>query len=292
MKKIKSFVWNLIKRLPGKLEYLVLYKIEKGKFPNFLNPRDYSEYIARDMFFNRNNKRAFLADKYKVREYVSNKGLNHILTKLYGVWDDANKIDFETLPNQFALKLNHSCAMNIICSNKANLNITETTVKLNNWLISKHPIKYESHYNLIKPLIIAEEFISDNTGVFPMDYKIHCAHGKPVFVQLSIERNQNSPGRRILYDTKWNNLHFVVNDDYHFFETEIPRPKHLDDMLKYASILSEGLEYVRIDFYDTDDRVIFGEITLTPMGGWLSYFKQEALDLMGQRIREFKDVHK
>lgn len=288
-KKIKSIIWKIIRHLPGKLEYLVLYIIDKHKLPNIINPRDYSEFIARDMLLNRNHNKAFLADKYKVREFVAQKGLNHTLTELYGVWDDANKINFDLLPDKFALKLNHSCAMNIICTDKEKLNKSEAIKQLNTWLNSKHPISYESHYKKIKPLIIGEEFISDNSGVFPMDYKIHCAHGEPVFIQLAFERNENSPGRRIIFDTKWNNLHFVVDDDYHFANYEAPRPKHLEEMLKYASILSKDLDYARIDFYDTDDRVIFGEITLTPMGGWLNYFKQEALDFMGEKIRNTKN---
>lgn len=288
-KKIKSIIWKVINHLPSKLEYLVLYIIEKRKLPNLFYPRDYSEFIARDMLLNRNHDKAFLADKYKVREYVTQKGLEHILTELYGVWDDAKQINFNLLPNKFALKLNHSCAMNIICTDKEKLNKSEAIKQLNIWLTSKHPISFESHYNKIKPLIIGEEFISDDSGVFPMDYKIHCAHGEPVFIQLAFDRNENFPGRRIIFDTNWHNLHYVINDDYHFANFEVPRPKHLEEMLEYASILSKGLDYARIDFYDTHDRVIFGEVTLTPMGGWLSYFTQEALNLMGEKIRNKKN---
>lgn len=283
-KKIKSTIWKLINLLPSKFYYLVIYFKNKGKLPNLIYPKDYSEFIARDMFLNRNNKKAFLADKYKVREYVTQKGLKHTLTELYGVWDNANKIDFDLLPNKFAVKLNHSCGMNIICDNKEKLNKANTIKQLNTWRDSKHPIRYESHYNKIKPLIIAEEFISDGSGVFPMDYKIHCAHGEPVFIQVAYERNENSPGGRIIYDTNWENLHYIIEKDYHFKNHEVPRPPHLEKMLNYASILSKELDYARVDFYDTNERVIFGEITLTPMGGWLSYFTQDALNLMGEKI--------
>jgi len=286
IKVIKSIVWKLISLLPTKIEYLVLYVMFKNKLPNFFSPRDYSEFIARDIFFNRNNKKAYLADKYKVREYVKQKGLEQTLTKLYGVWDNANKINFDLLPNKFALKLNHSCGMNIICTDKDKLNFNDTINQLNLWLNSKHPITYESHYNRIYPLIICEEYISDEKGIFPMDYKVHCAHGEPIFIQLAFDRDEYTPGRRIIYDTNWKNLHYVINNDEHFANIEVPRPIHLEEMLNYASILSNGLDYARIDFYDTQDKVFFGEITLTPMGGWLSYFKQEALDLMGNRIRK------
>lgn len=282
---IKSIFWQLIKLLPNKLRYIISYSIERRRIPNLIKPRDYSEYICRDMLFNRNDEKAVLADKYSVREYVEKRGLSFILTEMYGVWDNANKIDFEKLPDKFALKCNHSCGMNIICEDKSQLNQSQTIEQLNEWLSTKHSIYFETHYNKIRPLIIGEEFITDGTGTLPMDYKIHCAHGKPIFIQVCYDRNENSAGKRIIFDEDWKNLHFVINKDDHFSNLEVPRPYHLNEMLQYASILSSGLSYARIDLYDTKERVIFGEITLTPMGGGLNYFTKEALKFMGDHIR-------
>lgn len=284
---IKFIKRQIKKMLPWRMLYIYEFITNKHKYPRFWgNKMDYSDYIFRDNFWGRHNKHAYLADKYKVREYVANRGLDKILTKLYGVWKNADDINFSMLPDKFALKCNHSCATNIICSDKSQLNIDEARAKLNGWLHMVHPIRYEQHYRFIHPLIICEELIPLNAdGSFPTDYKIHCANGKPVFIQCCFERTTDDVGRRVIYDTEWNNLHLVVNDS-HYSDEEFPKPKHLKEMLEYAGILSKGLEYARIDFYDTDDRVIFGEVTLTPMGGWLSYFKQEALDYMGKIIRE------
>jgi len=282
---IKTILWSAVNNLPDKLRYLVTYSIERRRIPNLFSPRDYSEFICRDMFLNRNDKNAFLADKYLVRKYVEDKGLDSILTKCYGVWNKAGDIDFEALPDRFALKCNHSCGMNIICNDKEKLDKLQAIEKLDLWLKTPHPMYYESHYNKIKPLILGEEFITDHSGVFPMDYKIHCANGKPVFIQVCYDRNENSAGKRVILDLQWKDLHFVINKDSHYSTQVIPKPLHLEEMLKYASILSANLDYARVDLYDTDERVIFGEITLTPMGGWLDYFTQEALDLMGECIR-------
>jgi hypothetical protein len=281
-KLLRRFIYN---NLPNKIRYLILYYINKRRIPNLLRPRDYSEYICRDMLFNRNDSKAFLADKYNVREYVEGKGLGSILTNLYGVWDNATKIDFNSLPDKFVLKCTHSCGMNILCEDKSKLENTKAIVTLNKWLNTSHPVFYESHYKKIKPLIICEEYIFNNSGSLPLDFKIHCAHGKPILIQVCYDRNNNNSGKRILYDTNWKNMHYVINDDSHFSNNDISKPMHLEEMLHIASILSTGLEYVRIDLYETDNKVIFGEITLTPMGGWLSYFTQEALTAMGDKIR-------
>lgn len=275
--------------LPWKLWYFIDYTSAKKKFPSLLNPEDYSDYIFRDNILGRHNKHAYLADKVAVRDYVEQRGLGRTLTKVYGVWDAAEKIDFSKLPQGFALKCNHSCATNIICFDKSKLDVPSTVSKLNMWLKMKHPIRFEQHYRKIKPLIYCEELIPCNEdGTFPTDYKIHCANGEPIFIQCCFERNAQDAGRRVIYDKEWNNLHYVVNDS-HYSDEEFPKPPHLKQLLEYASILSKGLDYARIDFYDTEERVIFGEVTLTPMGGWLSYFKQEALNCMGDAIRRNKN---
>ena len=279
---------KLLNLLPWRVKYILDFKDMKGRMPKlFGNRMDYSDYIFRDNLFGRHNYHAYLADKYRVREYVCERALSNILTKLYGVWENSEDIDFDSLPTGFALKCNHSCAMNIICQDKNQLDKQEALRKLNNWLKKKHELKFEQHYRKIHPVILCEELILCNKdGFFPIDYKVHCANGQPIFIQCCFERTATDAGRRVIYDTEWNNLHLVVNDA-HYSDEEFPKPKHLDEILRYASILSKGLEYARVDFYDTDDRVIFGEITLTPMGGWLSYFKQEALDYMGRKIREY-----
>lgn len=284
--KIKKNIWKLIDVLPNKIRYFISFSISRKQIPNLLSPRDYSEYIFRDILLNRNHDRFFLADKYLVRNYVADRGLSSILTKTYGVWEDANEIDFNALPNSFVLKCNHSCGMNIICFDKSKLNIDETKKTLNKWLKTKHPVYFETHYSRIKPLIFCEEYICDTFGSLPIDYKIHCANGLPVFIQVCTERSDNNPGKRVIYDCNWNNLNFVRDNDHHYSNLfEIDKPINLKEMLEYSYILSSGMEYCRLDFYNVGNRVYFGEVTLTPMGGWLSYFTNEAQLYMGNRIK-------
>lgn len=287
IKKLKSITWWTIAHLPFHIRYFVKFRIFKGHWPHFIK-KDYSDYIFWDCFYGRFDKVAYLADKVEVRKYVASKGLAEILIPMISCWDNAMKIDFDSLPNQFAIKCNHSCGMNIIVNDKSSLDIESTRKKLDAWMHVKHPEFNERHYYRIKPQILCEELIPCNAdGYFPTDYKIHCAHGKPIFIQCCIERDSADAGRRIIYDCNWNKLPYVLNDE-HFTEIEVKRPKFLSRMLEVASILSEDLDYARIDLYETDKGVLFGEITLTPMGGWLSYFTQEALDVMGIAIKEGK----
>ena len=283
IKRTRSALFNMF---PWQLKYIIDFKLIKNRWPRLYGKMDYSDYIFKDNLLGRHNKHAYLADKYAVRDFVESKGLGHILTKLYGVWDDASKIDFSKLPVQFAMKCNHSCGMNIICYNRKNLDEALTRKQLNEWLHTPHTVYFERHYKLIKPLVICEEIIpSDKDGFFPMDYKIHCANGKPVFIQCCLDRTEESVGKRVIYSPEWIKLPYIVHDD-HYVDVNLPRPDNLDDMLGVATILSEGLEYARIDLYEVEGRIIFGEITLTPMGGWLSYFTPESLDIMGKKIRK------
>lgn len=287
---IKKLKWKLIDSSPLFIRYPLRFRSAKGHWPRIFFPKDYSDFIARDNYFGRHNKHAYLADKLEVRKYIEKKGLGDILVPLLGYWDDASKINFESLPNQFAIKCNHSCGMNIICFDKTKLNIEATRRTLDSWMHTEHPVYYEQHYRHIKPMIMAEQLIPSNAdGCFPPDYKIHCAGGRPIFIQCCIERDEQSTGKRVIYDCNWNKLPYVLNDET-YTDEDIERPRFLERMLDIAKILSSDLEYARIDLYETDRSVLFGEITLTPMGGWLSYFTQEALDLMGKEIRKGKDI--
>ena len=286
IRKIKDLGWKVLDCLPFKLHYYLLFIIFKKRLPRLLHPKDYSDFIFRDSFWGRHNKHAFMADKLEVRKYVEERGLADILVPLLGSWDDASKIDFNSLPNQFAIKCNHSCGMNIICFDKSELDLVATRKQLDKWLHEKHAIFFEPHYKYIKPMILAEALIpSDEDGNFPNDYKIHCAGGKPIFIQCCFERTMEEGSKMVVYNTKWERLNYIAHTS-HYADKNVKRPRHLDDMLNFASKLSTGLEYARVDFYDTDAGVLFGEITLTPQGGLLTNFTQEALDLMGSEIRK------
>ena len=152
------------------------------KFIDWKNPKDWNEKQCWLSFNTDTTKWSELADKYLVRNYIEQKGYSHLLTKLYGVWDKAEKIDFSKLPNSFVLKTNHGCATNILVRDKLSLNINLTVSQLNKWLNMVFGYPCEPHYSRIKPRIIAEEYLIQDGGISSslIDYKVFVGGGKNV----------------------------------------------------------------------------------------------------------------
>lgn len=281
---------EVLKKKLTKTPFYYIYKFVKikNRLPRVLRPRDYSDFIFRDNLFQRLDKHYLKADKYRVREYIEKKGLKHILPKVFQVCENADQIIFDELPNKFALKCNHSAGQNIICFDKSKLDIEEAKNKINKWLSKKHPVHFERHYRLIKPLVFCEEFLGNSDGSYPVDYKIHCAHGNPIFIQVCVNRTITSQGLRLIYSPSWEKLDYVVEKFKTKESDQFPKPpeKQFNKMMSYAKILSSDLEYGRIDFYIINKKIYFSEITLTPTSGWLDLYTQEARDLMGEKIME------
>jgi hypothetical protein len=221
------------------------------------------------------------SDKYEVRDYVKEKGLEFILNELYGVYDSVDEIDFDKLPNQFVLRAIHGCGWNILCEDKSKLNIKQVKRKMKKWMKKNYYYVHGEHwYKDIKPRIVCERFLQDSKTKDLKDYKIFCFHGKPHVIQVDIGRHDNH--LRNYYDCNWNLRDVYCEHDNDLNGVE--RPKQLDKMLAYASILSEGFIHVRIDFYVVDDHIIFGKMTFAPGSGVVPFtpisFLKEMGDLM------------
>ena len=250
---------------------------------SFENPRAFTEKMQWLKFFDRNPSHTMKADKYAVREFVEDTIGEQHLVKLFGVYDRAEDIDFDALPNQFVLKATHSCRQNIICSDKSLLDRKETISKLNGWLKTRHYTRYrEWVYKNIPPRIICEEFLEANTEWGLLDFKIFCFHGKPSFVQVIYDRfGEMALGN---YDAHWNRLPFGEKN-FLSSPNDAPCPPCLDEMLHLASILAKDTLFVRVDFYYHNEKIIFGELTFYPDGG-LSIFDPVEYDYeLGKQLR-------
>lgn len=287
---MRKYSWLYYKIRSTKLFYLYRFILIKKRLPKLFN-KHYSDYVFFDNLFDRHSKNFILADKVEVRKILKKRNLKHILPQLYFVYSSAEEIDFDVLPNRFALKCNHGAGFNIICNDKSKLSLQDTKNKLDEWLKKSHPIPFEGHYRRIKPKILAEQYLGNSNGDFPSDYKFHCANGEPYFIQVCTNRTDKSEGYRFFYDTDWNKLDFV--QDSHVSpetkEVEKPLDKSLDKMISYSRILSKNLEYCRVDFYLIDNKIIFfSEITLTPTSGWFDQYKENFNIEMGKRIKNNK----
>ena len=248
---------------PGELKKI--YKQQTGKELNLDHPKTFNEKIQWMKLYDNSTLKTRLSDKYLMKEYVAEKAGQQYVVGLLGVWDNADEIEFERLPGQFALKTNHSCHTNIIVEDKTKLNETEVRRKLNQWLKVNAEFMngFEMQYKDIPRKIIAEEFIEGGENGLD-DYKVWCFEGKAYYVQHLSGRKSGL--RMAFFDTKWNKMPFVYS--YPMNSDEVERPKCLDEMITVAEKLAIGFHHVRVDFYLLKDGSIkVGELTFTSAGG-------------------------
>lgn len=208
------------------------------------------------------------ADKYLVREYVAEKGCSEILNPLIGVYKSYEDIEFDKLPEKFALKCNHGAGFNVIVDDKHKIDKEVIKSKLDKWMKTDFSlVSAEPHYKKIPRKIICEEFLVNECGQFPDDYKFYCFDGVPKYVMLCQGRKDNET-KFYYFDMDWN-LAPLSNDSLEAInqKIKIERPSGFDDMKKYAYKLASGFKFVRTDFYLVNGRVIFGELTFTPSAG-------------------------
>ena len=270
-KGINETIYTISPRLYFQLKYFYT----RHKFIRFRNPRNLSEYLLSAMTQKEFESYSQYADKVTVREYVKSKGLNDTLPELYGVWDNAESIDFDALPSAFALKTNHGCGNHVICHDKASLDIEAARATIKKGLSTVYNI-YEPHYKLIKPMAFAEELISDGMGSLPVDYKFMCVNGKPKCILACSERGEKNVPTKATYDINWNKLPWTQK----CIEDNMPKPQHLSEMIEIAERLSQDFNFVRVDLYDCPNKVYFSELTFSPAEGILSTFTTQALELM------------
>lgn len=276
--KISKIFAKAVTAISPKLYIKLSYLHNRGKLPNLKNPKNVSEIILSTMYSGKVNEYSDYVDKIKVREIYKNWGYEKYLPEIYGIWDTPDEIDFNRLPNAFALKTNHGCGHHYFCKNKKELNIIEAKRIINEALNTKFGLA-ETQYHSIKPQVYCEEYIEDGTGTLPSDYKFLCTDGKIKCILVVTERTETS-FKLLTYDTNWEKLNYVT--PHYQTDYEFKKPKNLKLMAKIAEEIAQKFEFVRVDFYDLGDRILLGELTFTPEGGIMSYFTQKALTEIGR----------
>lgn len=231
------------------------------------------------------------ADKYRMREYVAQCGLEQYLPKLYGHWDNPEDIDFSSLPNEFVLKANNGCGTVKIVRNKSLLNKKKVKEELKSWLKRKFGyMGAQKHYLFIEPCVLAEELLSqdEEQKVFSpesmVDYKVWCINGEPESVFLAYNRHDVNRINIALFDCKWNAtpqfLRSNKNDVYNPTDS-IPKPGCLDEMMEMARKMAKPFPEVRVDFYVVKGKPVIGELTFSTGYG---YFTDEYYNYLGSKI--------
>lgn len=263
---------------------------------NWNNPVDLNEKIEWLIANSDTSEWTRLADKSLVKDYVKSKGFGSSIIKTYGIWDKVEDIDYGSLPDSFVIKCTHDCeSSHIIKSKQCDLNIEVVNKDLKkHLLIPNGSVSCEPHYLRIKPRIIAEELIQNDTesaklSTSLIDYKFWCTNGKILTCFCCYDRGRTAKGPVHTFDNysidPWEPHREMLSEAYsHQNFKNIPKPLNYDKMLDMAKVLSEGFPEVRVDLYNVSGKIYFGEMTFTSCAGRMPYYTKEALTLWGSQV--------
>lgn len=282
MRTLAKDILNVIQNhLPRKMAHTLIHFRFHKKLMNWRCPKTYDEKIRWILVncYGKNVSR--YADKYLVRDYVKECNLEKILIPIYGIWNNTKDINISILPQQFILKTTNgsgSPCYAIVKNRNDTVEVKNAIERIEKGLLvnlAKETGQY--HYAYIKPKIICEKLLSDG-GVRMTDYKILCFDGVAKFILVCNSRDEG----RDYFDINWNHLKFSKKE----FQSKknISCPPGFKYMLEAAELLSKPFAFARIDFYDVDGAVYFGEITLTPSAGFTDNLTEEAQLQIGKMI--------
>lgn len=278
----KWFLYRIIERLQSDEVFIrKKYKKAFGQDLDLDNPKTFNEKLQWLKLYYRDPKMAICADKYEVRNYLSEKGFGNLLNTLHGAYEKTEDVDFSKLPDRFIMKASHGSGWNIVCNSKSEFNWSGWSKVMDSWLKQNlYVYGREWVYKEIKPRILCEKYFEVNNGTL-FDYKFFCFNGKVVFIQA----NENL-GKRMfvdLYDIEWN----LMNVKKHFYKNtynKIPKPKKLPKMIEIAENLSKPFPFVRIDLYDVNGNIVFGEYTFFPSSGFKGFEPKEFDIELGEKL--------
>lgn len=259
----------------------IAYKCKTGKRLNIENPITFNEKLQWLKLNDRNPLYTKLVDKYEVRKFVADRIGEEYLIPLLGVWDKFEDIDFNLLPNQFVIKCTHDSGGLVIFKNKDKLNINTIKRKIDGYL--RHNYYWgqrEWPYKNVKPRIIAEKFMVDESGYELKDYKFFCFHGE--IKVMFVASNRGIGTRFDFFDDEFNYL--PITQHYLNSSKKITKPEGFDLMKHLAKKLSQDFPHVRVDFYDVNGKIYFGELTFYHFSGFENFVPEEFDKVLGDYL--------
>lgn len=235
------------------------------KFPDLKNPQTYNEKMQWMKLHDRNPEYIRMVDKAEAKSYVQEVlGTDKYIIPTLGVWDTFDEIDFNSLPMQFVLKTTHDSGGVVVVKDKECLNYDIAKRKLTKSLKHNYFLEHrEWPYKGVKPRIIAEKYMVDESGMELKDYKFFCFEGEPQFLFVATDRPHDT--RFDFFDIDFNHLPF--EQGHPWATKKIEQPKNFEEMLDVARRLSNGLSQVRVDLYNINGKIYFGELTFFHFSG-------------------------
>jgi len=244
------------------------FKIKFGYKLNLDNPQTFSEKLQWLKLYNRNPLYTTIVDKYAVKKYIADKIGDEYIIPTFGVWNKFEEIDFDKLPNQFVLKTTHDSKNVVICKDKNTFDKQLAREKITKSIQTNYYYLYrEWPYKNVPRKIIAEQYMEDKDTKELRDYKFFCFDGYVDNVMVCINRNMGNP-KFYFFNDKWellriNKAGLTAPKDF-----TLEKPILINEMFKIASILSKNIPFVRVDLYNCNNKIYFGEMTFYPTAGF------------------------
>lgn len=248
------------------------------------NPQTFNEKLQWLKIHNSISEYTTMVDKYAVKQYVADKiGEQHVIP-LLGVWNCFKEIDFDKLPNQFVLKCTHDSGGVVICRDKENFDKNQAEKILSTYLKRKY---YYCHrewpYKDVKPRIIAEQYMAEKNNKGLTDYKFYCFNGVPLYLYVSIGLENHATAQMSFLNIDWSFADFG-RTDYKPLEKLPPKPARFEEMIDMVKKLSKGIPFLRVDLYEINGEIYFGEYTFSPCAGMMPFDPPEADFKLGQLL--------
>lgn len=261
---------GMYKNMPDDEYISKKYKALMGSAPDLDAPKTLNEKLQWLKLHNRKPEYSVMVDKYRVRDYIAETIGEKYLIPLIGAWDDPDEIDFASLPDRFVLKCNHNSGLGMcICRDKASLDIKKVKSELKKGLKQDYYLSgREWPYKNVPRKIICERYMTDSPDSSDLtDYKFFCFNGHADSVMLCLDRSSGDT-KFYFFDKDWNLRRYNVRGKNAPADFTLPKPKNMDKMFEIAEKLSDGMPFARIDLYNSDDHIYFGEITFFPDSGF------------------------
>lgn len=266
---------NLLNLLSDKAHVSLKYRLSMGHPLNLKDPQTFTEKLNWLKLYDHDPRYPQIVDKWEVMNFVKERIGEEYCAQKYGVWDHFDQIDFDALPDQFVLKCTHDSGGVAICKNKASFDQDAARQKLERSLKKNYYwLSREWPYKQIRPRILAEEYLEDDACKSLPDYKFFCFDGEPRFLFIATGRGEGKTCFDFFdADFRW----LPVTQHYPNAPVPPKKPQCYDEMLELARKLSAGFKHVRVDFFQVNGRVYFGELTLTHFAGY-HRFQPESYD--------------
>lgn len=288
--ELRFKILQFLNWVPDSVMLRIQYRIKTGRWPNLKHPQRFTEKLQVYKMKYRNPLMHQCVDKYEVRKYVESKGLGYILNDLYGICDKAEDVDLRKLPDQFVIKsTTGSGGINVILVKDKTIVCQDDIINaINSWQSNNkgqiNAGREWAYSGLTSTRIILEKYLDDKQGL--VDYKFFCFNGEPKYLYVVTDRRMGKSVALRVYDMDFNPLS-VFRCDERKLESSIEKPKNFEQMIKVAKELSTDFPHVRVDLYNIEGRVYFGELTFYDGSGYFKYDPDEFDFKAGDHFTEY-----